>query len=89
MTNKEIMTSSVLMENNNGQQATQQQQTQHIERSYYNPSRRKATHREEDASTYNRASTYNMNRYQSRICGKHNGCPWRPTGFVYQPGAPG
>lgn len=89
------MTSSVLMENNNGQQnSTQtpttnqqqsvtQQQNQHIERSYYNPSRRKATLYE------NRASTYNMNRYQHRIIGKHHGSPWRPTDYVYEPGVLG
>lgn len=56
---------------------------QHNERLYYNPSRRKATLAE------NRASTYNMNRYQNRIIGKHNGCPWRPSGCVYPPGVMG
>lgn len=96
MTNKNMMNSStVLMEN--GQQANQHQQTttqstqppqqhsqqQHIERSYYNPSRRKA------ALYENRASTYNMNRFQSRIIGKHNGCPWRPAGYEYPPGVLG
>lgn len=87
----------VLIENSNGQQTSQHQQImttstqppqqhpqqQHIERSYYNPSRRKA------AIYENRASTYNMNRYQSRIIGKHNGCPWRPAGYVYPPGVLG
>lgn len=69
-------------------QSTQQpqqhsQQQQHIERSYYNPSRRKA------ALYENRASTYNLNRYQQKIIGKHNGCPWRPANFKYQPGVVG
>lgn len=53
------------------------------DRSYYNPSRRKP------AISENRASTYNMNRYQNRIIGKHNGCPWRPNSFVYPPGVMG
>lgn len=79
------------MENSNGQQSNQQTTTQstqppqqqHTERQYYNPSRRKVTVYE------NRASTYNMNRYQDKIIGKHNGCPWRPAGFVYPPGVVG
>lgn len=75
----------------NGQQKSQSQTQssqqpqiqQHMERSYYNPSRRKTT------ITENRASTYNMNRYQHRIIGKHNGCPWRPANFIYSPGVLG
>lgn len=89
-TNKNnVNSSTVLMENS--QQSNQitiqptqpPPQQQHIERSYYNPSRRKA------ALYENRASTYNMNRYQNKIIGKHNGCPWRPAGFVYPPGVLG
>lgn len=102
MTNKNSVNfSTVLMENSNGQQSNQHQhqhqqtttqstqppqqhsQQQHTERSYYNPSRRKA------AIYENRASTYNLNRYQNRIIGKHNGCPWRPTGHEYPPGVLG
>lgn len=83
--------SAMLMEN--GQQASQHQQStsapqqhskqQHIERSYYNPSRRKA------AVYENRASTYDLNRYQNQIIGRHNGCPWRPAGHIYPPGVVG
>lgn len=102
MTNKEVTnTSNVLIENNGqppiqqttasvNQQSTnppqssqQQHQQQHIERSYYNPSRKKT------ALYENRASTYNMNRYQNRIIGKHKGCPWRPVGCQYPAGVLG
>lgn len=66
---------NLIMDNNNGQ----------TERTYYNPSRRKA------ASTLdsNRASTFNMNRYQARLVGKHGGCPWRPSYFKYGRGVVG
>ncbi|XP_055314063.1 terminal nucleotidyltransferase 4B-like [Sitodiplosis mosellana] len=92
-TNKNSVNSSTVpMEN--GQQSNQittqstqppqqHSQQQHIERSYYNPSRRKA------ALYENRASTYNLNRYQHKIIGKHLGCPWRPNNFVYPPGVLG
>lgn len=98
MTNKEVMNTSNVLIENNGQQPLQQttasvnqqstnppqsSQQQHIERSYYNPSRKKA------ALYENRASTYNMNRYQNRIIGKHKGCPWRPVGCQYPPGVLG
>lgn len=75
-------TSTTAAQTTTTQQHSQQQQ--HIERLYYNPSRRKVT-----AVYENRASTYNMNRYQSKIIGKHNGCPWRPAGFVYPLGVLG
>lgn len=55
------------------------------ERTYYNPSRRKAGSTLES----NRASTFNMNRYESRLIGKHGGCPWRPSYFKYGPGVLG
>lgn len=70
----------------NGQQRhgklSQQSQQMLNERSYYNPSRRKTP-------SDNRASTYNMNRLQSRVHGKHCGCPWRPAGFDYPLGVLG
>lgn len=47
------------------------------ERNYYNPSRRKGS------TIDNKASTYNMNRYETRLVGKHGGCPWRPLNFRY------
>lgn len=66
---------NLIMDSNNGQ----------TERTYYNPSRRKA------ASTLdtNRASTFNMNRYQARLVGKHGGCPWRPDCCKYGRGVLG
>lgn len=54
------------------------------ERSYYNPSRRKP-----GSTVDNKASTYNMNKYQDKLIGKHKGCPWRPPGFQYGRGVLG
>lgn len=45
----------------------------------FNPTRRKATND-------NKASTYNMNKYTTRLVGKHGGCPWRPPNFNYSRG---
>lgn len=56
------------------------------ERTYYNPSRRKAA---ASALDNNRASTFNMNKYQARLVGKHGGCPWRPTHYDYGRGVIG
>lgn len=63
--------------NNNGQ----------TERTYYNPSRRKPN----ASSTLdtNKASTFNMNRYQMKLVGKHGGCPWRPVCYPYKRGVVG
>lgn len=44
----------------------------------FNPARRKA-----GSTLDNKASTYNMNKYQSRLVGKNGGCPWRPHNFQY------
>lgn len=60
--------------------------TNGAERTYYNPSRRKAAASQLDT---NRASTFNMNRYQQRLVGKHGGCPWRPACFKYGRGIVG
>lgn len=71
----------------NGQQRhgklNQQSQQMLNDRSYYNPSRRK------HQLTDGRPNTFNMNRIQTRVLGKHNGCPWRPAGFKYSPGVVG
>uniref|UniRef100_A0A1B0EV04 Uncharacterized protein n=1 Tax=Lutzomyia longipalpis TaxID=7200 RepID=A0A1B0EV04_LUTLO len=55
-----------------------------LERNYYNPSRRKA-----GSTLDNKASTYNMNKFQERLVGKHGGCPWRPHKFTYGRGVIG
>uniref|UniRef100_A0A1L8DWN9 polynucleotide adenylyltransferase n=1 Tax=Nyssomyia neivai TaxID=330878 RepID=A0A1L8DWN9_9DIPT len=55
-----------------------------LERNYYNPSRRKA-----GSTLDNKASTYNMNKFQERLVGKHGGCPWRPHKFTYGRGVMG
>ncbi|KAJ6650119.1 Non-canonical poly(A) RNA polymerase protein Trf4-1 [Pseudolycoriella hygida] len=67
---------SILVDNNSSGQT---------ERTYYNPSRRKA------GSTLdsNRASTYNMNRNEQKLTGIHGGCPWRPLNFTYGRGVLG
>lgn len=44
----------------------------------FNPTRRKGSD--------NKASTYNMNKYQAKLVGKHGGCPWRPPNFQYARG---
>lgn len=46
----------------------------------FNPTRRKAT------NDNNKASTYNMNKYTTRLVGKHGGCPWRPPNHNYSRG---
>jgi hypothetical protein len=43
----------------------------------FNPTRRKGS------TNDNKASTYNMNKYQAKLVGKHGGCPWRPVNFHY------
>lgn len=43
----------------------------------FNPTRRKGS------TNDNKASTYNMNKYHTKLVGKHGGCPWRPPGFNY------
>jgi hypothetical protein len=43
----------------------------------FNPTRRKGS------TNDNKASTYNMNKYQAKLVGKHGGCPWRPLNFQY------
>ncbi|KAG5680114.1 hypothetical protein PVAND_009640 [Polypedilum vanderplanki] len=43
----------------------------------FNPTRRKGS------TNDNKASTYNMNKYQAKLVGKHGGCPWRPPNFQY------
>lgn len=53
---------------------------------YYNPSRRKATLTQQDT---NRASTFNMNKYEFRLVGKYGGCPWRPINYKYGQGVLG
>lgn len=73
---KTVKEMNIMMETNNSGQ---------MDRSYYNPSRRKA------GSTLdsNRASTYNMNRNESKLMGIHGGCPWRPFNFIYGRGVVG
>lgn len=71
---------------NNSNSTTTASNNPAAERTYYNPSRRKAATNQLDT---NRASTWNMNRYQQRLVGKHGGCPWRPTGFKYGRGVLG
>lgn len=66
---------NMILDNNNGQN----------ERTYYNPSRRKAA----ITLDTNRASTFNMNKYQARLVGKHGGCPWRPHCYKYDRGTHG
>lgn len=46
----------------------------------FNPTRRKGS------TNDNKASTYNMNKYQAKLVGKHGGCPWRPSNFQYARG---
>lgn len=41
------------------------------DKNYYNPTKRKGS------TIDNKASTYNMNKYEQRLVGKHGGCPWR------------
>lgn len=53
------------------------------ERTYYNPSKRKGS------TIDNKASTFNMNKFQARLVGKHGGCPWRPLNFRYGRGVIG
>lgn len=43
----------------------------------FNPTRRKGS------TNDNKASTYNMNKYQAKLVGKHGGYPWRPLNFQY------
>lgn len=47
----------------------------------FNPARRKG-----GSTNDNKASTYNMNKYQAKLVGKHGGCPWRPQNFHYSRG---
>lgn len=47
----------------------------------YNPTRRKLPEKYE-----NKASTYNMNKYQQKLIRKYNGCPWRQKNKKYSPG---
>lgn len=49
----------------------------------FNPTRRKGS------TNDNKASTYNMNKYQGKLVGKHGGCPWRPHNFQYARGIVG
>lgn len=49
----------------------------------FNPTRRKGS------TNDNKASTYNMNKYQAKLVGKHGGCPWRPSNFQYARGIVG
>lgn len=49
----------------------------------FNPTRRKGS------TNDNKASTYNMNKYQAKLVGKHGGCPWRPPNFQYDRGIMG
>lgn len=53
------------------------------ERTYYNPSKRKGS------TIDNKASTFNMNKYHTRLVGKHGGCPWRPPNVRYGRGVIG
>jgi hypothetical protein len=46
----------------------------------FNPTRRKGS------TNDNKASTYNMNKYQAKLVGKHGGCPWRVSNFQYARG---
>lgn len=48
----------------------------------FNPTRRKGTND-------NKASTFNMNKYQAKLVGKHGGVPWRPSNFQYSRGTIG
>ena len=50
-----------------------------VETKTFNPTRRKGTND-------NKASTFNMNKYQAKLVGKHGGCPWRPANFQYARG---
>jgi hypothetical protein len=50
-----------------------------IEKSF-NPTRRKGS------TNDNKASTYNLNKYQAKLVGRHGGCPWRPQNFQYNRG---
>lgn len=50
----------------------------------YNPTRRKLPEKYE-----NKASTYNMNKYQQKLIRKYNGCPWRQKNKKYSPGVLG
>jgi non-canonical poly(A) RNA polymerase PAPD5/7 len=49
----------------------------------FNPTRRKGS------TNDNKASTYNMNKYQAKLVGKHGGYPWRPLNFQYGRGIMG
>ncbi|CRK92967.1 CLUMA_CG006593, isoform A [Clunio marinus] len=49
----------------------------------FNPTRRKGS------TNDNKASTYNMNKYQGKLVGKHGGCPWRTLNFQYARGIVG
>lgn len=79
---------NILLDRGNQQNHTVNNSTPAInDRStYYNPSRRKATLAQQDT---NRASTFNMNKYQGRLTGKHGGCPWRPMNYKYGRGVLG
>lgn len=48
-----------------------------IDKTPFNPARRKA------ATNDNKASTYNMNKCYQRLIGTYHGCPWRPPNFQY------
>jgi non-canonical poly(A) RNA polymerase PAPD5/7 len=50
----------------------------------FNPTRRKT-----GSTIDNKASTFNMNKYQTKLIGKHGGCPWRPPNFHYSRGIMG
>lgn len=76
---------NLIMDNNNGNGGSNGNNGGQIERTYYNPSRRKA------GSTLdsNKASTFNMNRQMGKLIGKHGGCPWRPMFYKYGRGVLG
>lgn len=53
------------------------------DKNYYNPTKRKGS------TIDNKASTYNMNKYEQRLVGKYSGCPWRVPNFRYGRGVIG
>lgn len=65
---------------NNGNNSDTKSNDSNPTEKVFNPTRRKGS------TNDNKASTYNMNKYQAKLVGKHGGCPWRCSNFPYARG---
>lgn len=77
---------NILLDRGNNQNHSNNSSSASERSTYYNPSRRKPGMTQQET---NRASTFNMNKYQARLVGKHGGCPWRPANYKYGRGVLG